>query len=315
MRNTLSIALPLIVLFSTAVLAADCKIKQIKIFAPQHKSVALANGGQALPTSDLIVFKSALRVNTDGAPTSYHPDDPRGNTKAINNVVNGISISKPGTALSYGNKIAAFEKFRDAGWVVPNGFKINWRNVIATVKKDGREIPCVLSSGPYKGYFGSLTTLSNGLPEGARGECETANQIDQQAIAGLVLPGGSNPLREFGAKFGDLVLALNPVTHNFIAAVVADGGPPENLGEGSVAMNMSLLGKTALPKNYDEAKHLDTGTTRMVVAIVPASRSFEPALPFSQPNITARVESWAKSHGYQTTQGLADTLAACGNKL
>ena len=297
------------------VIAQECKLETKDIFVPQNKNVGLVRNADLATTANFILFKTGLRVNTDGAPISYHPNDPRGTSLAINSIVNGVSIKKPGTSLTYGQKIAAFEQFRDAGWKAPAGYKINWQNVIAPKSLDGVKIPCVFTSGPNKGYFGSLTTLKNGLSGSAAGECEVNNQLDQRTIPGLVFPSGNNPLKRFKASIGDLAIAMNPATGKVVTAVVADGGPPENLGEGSVAMNMALLGKTTQPTNYQEAKLLDTGSQRMIVAIIPRSGSFEPMLPYSTANIQMRVSKWASDNGYMSLSGLTAAMTGCAGKL
>ena len=79
---------------------------------------------------------------------------------------------------SFNEAIGVFEKFRDSGFqTVPPGYRITWENVLATVKENGRNVPCVFKSGNYKGYFGSLTALKNGLTDD-KGECEIDNQVN-----------------------------------------------------------------------------------------------------------------------------------------
>lgn len=311
-----SLLLPLALCLATNyALAANCRVVKTDVFEPQNKTVALARPPGAAASANVIVFKSKLRVNTDGAPISYHPADPKGLSKSINNIVNGISIKKPGSALTYGEKIKAFERFRDSAWIAPNGYKISWGNVIATITKKGKKQPCVFSTAPYSGYFGSLTTLKNGLAADNAGECQVNNQLDQRFVPGLVLPSGANPLQAFGAKIGDLVFAFNAANGKSVAAVVADGGPPENLGEGSVAMNMALLGQQTQPTNYAQAKALDTGNTRIVVAIVPASAGYNLQRPYTADNIRHRLDVWAAANGYGSSIGLSDFLKDCGSKL
>ena len=295
--------------------AQECKLVANEIFQPQNKNIALVRYSNLAAPSNFILFKTGLRVNTDGAPTSYHPNDPRGTSLAINNVVNGVSIRKPGANLSYGQKIVAFEKFRDANWKVPLGYKIVWQNVIAPRIQNGISVPCVFTTGPNAGYFGSLTTLKNELSGVAAGECQVNDQLDQRTIAGLVLPSGENPLKHFNARIGDIAVVINPTTGKVVTAVVADGGPPENLGEGSVALNMALLGKTDQPKNYQEAKLLDTGSQRMLVAIIPRTKQFSSKLPFTSENIKERVGKWASENGYASLDGIVTAINTCANKL
>ena len=96
---------------------------------------------------------------------------------------------------------------------------------------------------PFKGYFGSLTALKNGLT-GNKGECDLNDQVNPMAVPALVLVGGNSVVRQFGARVGDLLVAYNPATQRFSSAIVGDTGPADNLGEGSVLLNMKLLGTT-----------------------------------------------------------------------
>jgi len=64
-------------------------------------------------------------------------------------------------------------------------------------------------------------------------------------------------------------------TQLFTSAIIGDTGPPDNLGEGSVSLNMMLRGVTVPPKNKTETFNLSIEKTQDLVAIIPASRYFE----------------------------------------
>jgi len=257
------------------------------------------------------VFVAPLAVNTDGAPNSYHPRDFLGRSLAINRIDNGIAIRGNGS-LTLDQKIAAFDRWRDTGWTEVPGYSFSWKNVIAA---DAGGKPCVFSSGPYEGYFGSLTALQNGLSTATAGECQAANQLDQRFIPAIVMRGDANPLKSFGARVGDLVVAINPANGRTVAAVVGDAGNGERIGEGSVALNMALLGKTTLPTTYTEAVKLDTRPADMIVAVLPGTSSFRRERPYTAANIAARVESWAMDNGYVSTSALARAVEACTTGL
>jgi hypothetical protein len=292
-----------------------CSIQRHEVFAPQRKTVALASRSGASADAQFVLFQSSLRVNTDGAPNSYHPDDPKGKTKAINNIANGINVRRGGRSVSYAETIRVFEDFRDHNWTVPAGYQMTWQNVLAARTEESRKIPCVFTSGEYKGYFGSLTALKNSLSGAAAGECGAANQLDERYVPSLVIAGGSNPLKHLGVGTGDLLIAINPNNDAVQAAVVGDSGPPDNLGEGSVALNMSLLRKTRQPINYAEAKALDTGSQEIIVAVIPKSAGYKLQRPYNADNITARVADWLASHGYETLRSFSTTAQACANKM
>ena len=162
---------------------------------------------------------------------------------------------------------------------------------------------------------GSLTSLKNGLSAEQAGECDAGNQLDERVIPALVIAGGNNPLKDFGAKLGDLVFAFNPSNGVGKAAVIGDVGPPDNLGEGSVALNMALLKVEKTPSNYNEAKTLDTGEQDIVVAIMPGTRSYKLERPYSDRNISSRVDSWIAEHGYRSIADLTDVMKVCVKQL
>jgi hypothetical protein len=123
-------------------------------------------------------------------------------------------------------------------------------------------------------------------------------------------------LKTFGARKGDLVLAINPAAGGAVVPVIiGDAGDGNRIGEGSVALNMKLLGETDQPKTYKEALKLDTGTAHMIVAVLPGSTAFKLQRPYTVENIASRVEEWAKDRGYSSTDGLAKAVAACAAGL
>lgn len=302
-------------LTTPAVTAGACPIIEKAVFAPQNKTVALVGQNSAGADARLVVFSSPLRVNTDGAPNSYHPNDPTGERLAINNIANGIAIRASGTKLSGQAFQQAFARFRDNNWVEPSGISITWKNVIAARNEGGRDIPCVFRTGDHQGYFGSLTRLQNGLTGGASGECQVNNQLDQRFVPALVLAGGNNPVAQFGGKVGDLVVAVNPANGQMATAIVGDTGPPDNLGEGSVALNMTLLGQTTQPQTYGQAKKLDTGPQRINVAVIPGSGAFQLQRPHTAATIQARVTAYAQAKGYGSLDSLARQVSICGDAV
>ena len=155
--------------------AQDYTVSRTGTFAPQKKKVLLLQNSAG--QKPIILFQTTLRVNTDGSPISYHPQDLRGRDKALNNICNAVVVKKTGSAANlcrtdFGAAIGVFEKFRDTKYqTVPDGFQITWANVLAATKSQGRDVPCVFTSGPFQGYFGSLTALKNGLTAD-EGECD-----------------------------------------------------------------------------------------------------------------------------------------------
>jgi hypothetical protein len=123
--------------------AQEYSVARTKVFEPQNKKVLLLKdaGGER----SIILFQTNLRVNTDGSPLSYHPQDPRGQTKALNNICNAIAVRKINAETnlclnhsSFGQAIHVFEQFRDSNFqTVPAGFRIRWNKVLATTRENG----------------------------------------------------------------------------------------------------------------------------------------------------------------------------------
>jgi hypothetical protein len=316
MRWGLLVAASLLVQPVNGMAALRCTIGQEKVFAGDGEHVRLARPDGLPADANLALFRAPLAVNTDGAPTSYHPADFYGRQLAINAIENGITIRRiNGAGMTSAQRKAIFERWRDSGWVVPQGYRISWQNVIA---KDSNGGPCRFASGPYRGYFGSLTATRNGLSPAQAGECMVNDQLDQRHVPALVLRGPSvNPLTGFGARKGDLVVAVNPAANppRIVAAIIGDTGDAKRIGEGSVAMNLKLLGRTAQPQTYREALRLDTGSAPMVVAVLPGSKDYRLERPYTEANITARVGAWAREKGYASVEELARSMLSCAEGI
>lgn len=305
------------ILSSSFVSYGQCRVIRERIFTPQNKRIRLvARPGDPGGSNRVIFFRTSLRVNTDGAPNSYHPQDLTGTERAINNICNGVGVYRIGSngrriKLSCPEARRIFALFRDNNWRDPAGYRINWRNVIAPITEGDRKVPCVFRSGEFRGYFGSLTSLKNDLTDAEASECGHKNQLDQRIIPAFVLPGGQNVVRGFGADVGDLLLAYNPRNNIVSVAIVGDTGPADKLGEGSVGLNMALLGRTEQPATYRDALRLDTGNNAMLIAIIPNSRSFRPRKPFTKENINERVEAWLSQARFGSQQDFVDFMKAC----
>lgn len=282
--------------------------KQQKIFLPQNKKVNLYENTNS---KKLILFESNLNVNTDGVPKSYHPLDLRGDSLAINTILNGVAIyrksdnirisnpKKPNT-FSDSEKLemrreaySIFEKWRDSDYDLkqPDGYTIIWNNVLISENNK----PCVLKEGEYKGYYASATKLKNELKEN-KGECECNNQVDPFKVPTLVLAKkhpkfGDNPVSTFGAQVGDLLIAYNPKNNKLVYAIIGDIGPEDNLGEGSVILNMMLTNKNEFPKTRKETYNYTTDKD-IIICIIPNSKKFEKRLPYTCENIKDRIIKW-----------------------
>jgi hypothetical protein len=303
---------------ASLVSAQNYAVSQTGIFSPQNKEVLLLK--DSTTQKKIILFQTNLRVNTDGSPLSYHPQDPRGKVKALNNICNAIVVKKGASDknlcfTNFSEAIGVFERFRDSNYqTIPPGYRITWANVLPTVKENGKDVPCVFKSGAFKGYFGSLTALKNGLT-GDKGECEINDQVNPMTVPALVLVGGQNVVKNFGAKVGDLLVAYNPKTQRFSSAIIGDTGPRDNLGEGSVLLNMALLGTTVPPTNKAETFKLSIENTQVLVAIIPASRLFREIKPYTTESINQRVGDWQRESGFATPEKFIEFMKSFQRKL
>ncbi len=294
-------------------------VKEKGLFEPQNKKVILF---QDSFKNGLILFKTKLQVNTDGTPISYHPYDLTGSEKAINTIGNAIAVYKKGSdknlclnKTTYPEALKVFEKFRDSDFeTVPEGYSITWKNVLIAEKINGKEKPCIIKSGEYKGYFSSATSLSNGMSAN-KGECDCDNQVNPLKVPSLVLAGGKdNIVKKFGANLGDLLIAYNPANKKVVYAIINDLGPKTNLGEGSVLLNMKLLDRNEFPKTRKDTYKLATGND-IIVAIIPGSKNYNTKKPFTSENINERVTKWLTNAGFETENELLEFIEKNKNEL
>jgi hypothetical protein len=309
-----------VLLFCSSIVSAQSyEIVKTGVATPKNRKVLLL---EEAGKNKVILFQTNLRVNTDGSPLSYHPQDPRGKDQALNNVCNAIAVrkgkSKENLCLkSFGEAIGVFEKWRDTNYqTIPQGYKITWENVLPAIKENGKSVPCVFKAGNYKSYFGSLTALKNDLT-GDKGECAISNQVNPMTVPALVLLGGKNVVEDFGAKVGDLLVAYNPHTQIATSAIIGDTGPEDNLGEGSVYLNMKLLNKSVSPTNKAETFELSIENSKILVAIIPGSRLFqiEGNKPYTAENIEKRIRDWQTKAGFPTSEKFLEVMKSFQNKL
>jgi hypothetical protein len=115
------------------------------------------------------------------------------------------------------------------------------------IPKDDLGYPCRHGPDtPQAGYFISATTLSS-KEAGTNDQCTAFSFIDAEHVPFFVLPAG----RLGQAGVGDVVVGYLRVDgHERLAfGIAADTGPFDQLGEGSVAFNQRLIGKSDIVMN------------------------------------------------------------------
>jgi hypothetical protein len=196
-----------------------------------------------------LLFVEALQINTDGTRRSYKVEDFWGEKDALNNLCNAMEDKCAGLSSDQMRQRRILTQEAAAkGW--PKEMLAATRiapNIIAF--KNGKPCP------PVDGFLISATALQK--PDVAD-VCDLSRYVDAAVVPALVLPGeprfGKSEFATRNARKGDLVVAARPQMLEPVFGVVGDIGPPNNLGEASVAMNGKLLKKSAEPVNYEELR-------------------------------------------------------------
>jgi hypothetical protein len=174
------------------------------------------------------LYKGAQRLSGEAFTSSW---------KAIWPGISNRSIRPVTLAEAYGHGVE--DKYYFFYWH-ERGLLALFRDNI--VPKDNSGYPCRYGAadGPRNGYFVSSTTLENGSPARADG-CAVHRYLDAEAVPYVVLPLGG-----FGqVRVGDVAIVQS--NGRTVYAIVGDEGPGTKLGEGSIALNAKLLGKSSDP--------------------------------------------------------------------
>jgi hypothetical protein len=212
-----------------------------------------AAGGKTAVWSDAsgsaLLFVERLNINTDGTRRSYKVDDFWGDKDALNNLCNAMSDACEGlNDQQKRERRIRTEEAAANGW--PKEMLAATRISSSIIPfKGGKPCPTV------DGFLVSSTSLHKAKVSDV---CDISNYVDALATPALVVPGkprlGVSQFAQRNAKVGDLVVAVRPQQLEPVFGVIGDTGPPNKLGEASVAMNGLLLKKTAPPVNYRELR-------------------------------------------------------------
>lgn len=272
---------------------------------------SLPDGNQQRPVrrhQGALLFTSGMRVNTDGAANSYHPI---GRSEgALNTICNGIAVTprsgpfagvrvsaKQPSSISGERRcqiiLDAFRASRDSNWSTA-GAEIHWFAIaMEGPPQNGRYRPCIQQSGPFRGFFVAQTSRA---ADPSRPVCDPAHWISSTQIPYITLPGSR--LARHGVQVGDLALVHRRVggTDRLVAAVAADTGNANELGEGSLALHQAL-GNPAPPSGLPG--NIAGGVTTFVF---PGRRA-------AQPITAASIE--AERQALLTALGGEAALLAC----
>jgi len=276
-------------------IAAECDLPEAFEHETHEGVRTILGDGSAL------AFATNMRVNTDGAPRSYHPDDPAGATLALNKMCHGANAKTVfGRTVNYEkcnrfNRL--FEKARDANWTGWNKPKIEFFAV--ATKPDGT--PCINTEAPNEGYFVSTTSV---LADASITDvCDQKRYLDSTGVPFAIYP----PTDEFTARGlgrGDLAAFYNPKENLLKFALIGDAGPKLGLAEGSIALAAQLQKDPTPPANVADVYGF--GVPEVFGVFFPNASL---AAPYTADTITAGAKGVFEEWG-----GL-DRLIACGEAL
>ena len=244
---------------SAAAFAAECTLKPAfeQIDDEGERMAPVWDSGKGTP----LFFGSNLAINTDGNKRSYSVLDFWGHKDALNNLCNAMADKCDSN--SDGNltddEMIARRKLTE------NARAKKWPpNLLAETKIEPKIIPLRDDGKPcdeVDGFLVSATALANPKIENL---CDQNRYLDAVKVSAIVLPGQLKKKTPTGvvaeptgfdlrnAKVGDLVAVFRRDGTKVAFGVVGDSGPKRNLGEGTIRLAGSLLGKADEPVNYDE---------------------------------------------------------------
>lgn len=173
------------------------------------------------------------RVDADGAPNAYHPDD--------------LGKKQP--------PYLGLDNPANAGWP-----KTSWWTSVLVPDPVKPSVPFRQMTGPFKGFFVSKSALqiAGGNP------IEPSTYVDSRTAPYVVLPGSLFPKMKGTGAPGDVGFVWNLSNGKSTAFVIGDtgGGSGARLGEGSIAL-FTLLGGQDV--NARDGSGVAKGKMRFVV--------------------------------------------------
>jgi hypothetical protein len=227
-------------------------------------------------TTGAYVFATAeVKVDADGAPNAYHPDDAR------------LDCRK-------GSGFKGLDCPGNAGY--PKG---DWWNVLVR-DPAVRSRPYVQPPGSvFPGFFVSMTSLR----DGTKPATDTTSYVDARTVPYLVFPGSFSTMKGTGIV-GDVGYATNTSNGKRSPFIVAETGPPSALlGEMSIALGSALGGTNPNPRTGAGAPK-----GKIVYVVFPRSAA-SPRWPLTNEALTTRVD------GLLSRVGGIQAVEACTSAL
>jgi hypothetical protein len=244
-----ALVLVLIALFATACEAegASCS------FIPW--STYLGSKLLRLPRRSPYAFATEkVKVDADGAPNAYHPDDV------------GLDCAK-GSGFK-GLDCPANAGYPRTAW---------WPSVLVPDPADPKQAFVQPPPGEFAGYFVSQTSLK----DQTKAATDPAKYVDARTVPYLVLPGNFYKMKGTGG-LGDIGFAVNVANGKAAGFVIAEVGPPAApLGEMSIALAAALGGSHPNPRTGSGAP-----SGKILYVVFPGSRA-APAWPKSSDGLAS----------------------------
>jgi hypothetical protein len=298
----------LMLLFASSANAMECGMA-MEFSQPDGSAKGGLTSVWASKDKSALLFVESLAVNTDGTRRSYSVDDFWGEKDALNNLCN---------AMSDGCKKLSRDDLRERRIATQKAFADGWPSEQLRNTKISASIIPFKSGKPCPAVDGFLISATSLHRPKITDVCDINNYVDSLVAPAIVIPKNRSEtqLSEFAlrnAKVGDLVITMVPGASKPVYAVIGDTGPVNELGEGSLALNGKLLGKTKPPANYIEVKGRKQfvgkawTVPRAIVLIFPGTRDV--ASPYMTPD---RIEESGKR--LFESWGGVDRMNACAEE-
>lgn len=267
MRNFLFLT-SLLCCAPTLMAAPDCKFQQWEAYG---KAKVVRHD----PTGSYMFSSLGVKVDADGAPNAYHPDDV------------GLHCTK-------GKGFRGLDCPANAGYP-----KSTWWSSVIVPDPQNSKKGYVQPDGEFNGYFVSQTSLK----DERKRSTDPLKYVNAAAVPYLVLPGNFYKRKGTG-QMGDFGYALNIENGRSSSFIVAEVGPSSaDLGEMSIALGRELGGNSPNPRTGSGSP-----TGKIAFVVFPKSRN-TPAWPMTQAEINSKVDELLESVGG------ADALRDCADIL
>jgi hypothetical protein len=155
----------------------------------------------------------------------------------------------------------------------------------------------------FPGYFIAATALHHDAvirPDG----CAPSSFVDSETVPFFVLPRGNLGI----ISVGDIVVASYDSSgiNRVVYGVVGDIGSPIRLGEGSIALNSALLGKSATYVSRTQIWQLDIDGSNIAVLVLGGTRH-----KLQENYSLQNIEAVARAELANWSQGNPLRLKAC----